>query len=97
MKYYAVGDHYAFFATRDELMLSLTKDKQARELALALRFRNRSPDVTVTGTNRVPGTVNYLGSKHPARSQTGLSRYGQIAYHDLGRTSTCWCMRALAS
>ena len=83
VKYYAVGDHYAFFATRDELMLSLTKDKQAQELALALRFRNHSPDVTVTGTNRMPGTVNYLGGKTPARSQTGLSRYGQIAYHDL--------------
>ncbi len=39
VKYYAVGNHYAFFATRDELMLSLSKDKQGRELALALRFR----------------------------------------------------------
>ena len=60
VRYYALGNHYAFFATRDELMLSLTKDKPARSLALGLRFIGRNPHVAIAGAKGAPGKVNYL-------------------------------------
>src|SRR5438132_7359021 len=43
VRYYAQGNRYAFFATRDEVMLSLGKQKGASQLALALRFVSRNP------------------------------------------------------
>src|SRR4051794_33896792 len=60
VRYYAVGNHYAFFATRDELMLSLTKDEPAVQLALALRFIGHDPQAAPTGAERAAGHVNYL-------------------------------------
>ncbi|MDX6630982.1 MAG: hypothetical protein QOH00_3228, partial [Gaiellales bacterium] len=81
--YYALGSHYAFFATRDELMLSLTKDKPAMQLALALRFRGHNRHAALTGGKRAPGRVNYLQGKSSATWKTGLARYQGIAYRNL--------------
>jgi len=67
VRYYAVGNHYAFFATRDELMLSLTRDKPAAQLALALRFVGRSAKATTTGARSIPGKVNYLRGTDPSK------------------------------
>ena len=83
VRYYAVGNHYAFFATRDELMLSLTKDKPARNLALGLRFVGRNPHAAIVGARKAPGKVNYLTGTDPGASQTNLSRYQEIVYREL--------------
>jgi hypothetical protein len=83
VRYYAVGNHYAFFATRDELMLSLTKEKPASQLAIALRFVGRNAHATTTGSVRAPGKVNYLHGKDPAKWQTKLARYRDVVYHQL--------------
>src|SRR4051794_12317917 len=83
VRYFAAGRRFAFFATRNELMISLSKDRPARHLALALRFVNPGPDTVVTGGTRMPGSVNYLGGRHPSAKQTGLSRYRDIVYRNL--------------
>src|SRR5262245_47245945 len=83
VRYYAVGQRYAFFATRDELMLSLSRDDPARGVALALRFLGRSPQARVTATGKAPGVVNYLAGRHPSAAQTGLSRYRELVYRNL--------------
>ena len=83
VRYYALGNHYAFFATGDELMLSLTKDKPASQLALALRFLGHNRKATPTGTRRAPGTVNFLHGKDAGKWQTGLARYRDIVYREL--------------
>ena len=92
VRYYAVGHRYAFFATRDELMLSLSKGKPARHLALALRFLDRSPTDEGHGRQEVarlgqlprrsePRPTTGPGSPATARSSTATS----------GRRSTCAC------
>ena len=83
VRYYALGNHYAFFATQDELMLSLTKDKPARNLALALRFIGRSPRAAIVGAKSAPGKVNYLAGTDPAAWHTNLSRYQEVVYRGL--------------
>ncbi|MEY2458982.1 MAG: hypothetical protein QOG30_812, partial [Acidimicrobiaceae bacterium] len=83
VRYYALGNHYAIFATRDELMLSLTRRKPASQLALALRFIGRNAHTTTTGAVRAPGKVNYLRGKDPAKWQTKLTRYRGVVYHEL--------------
>ena len=94
VRYYAVGRRSAFFATPDELMLSLSKGKPSRHLALALRFLHRSPHAKVTAAGRTPGTVNYLAGRRTAAGTTGLSQYRQIVYRNLWPRSTCaWASR----
>ena len=83
VRYYAVGNHYAFFATKDELMLSLTKDKPARSLALGLRFIARNARVSIVGAKSAPGKVNYLTGTDPAAWHTNLARYQEIVYRGL--------------
>jgi hypothetical protein len=83
VRYYALGNHYAFFATRDELMLSLTKDKPARGLALGLRFIGRNPRASIVGARPAPGKVNYLTGPDPAAWHSNLSRYQEIVYREL--------------
>ena len=83
VRYYALGNHYAFFATRDELMLSLTRDKPASQLALALRFLGHDRHAAPVGAKRAPGKVNYLRGKSSSTWQTQLTRYQDIVYRDL--------------
>ena len=83
VRYYAVGDRFAFFATRDEVMLSLTKDGPGSSLALALRFLDRNPRTTIAATRKAPGTVNYLNGRQPSPDRTGLGRYRELVYRDL--------------
>jgi hypothetical protein len=83
VRYYAVGNHYAFFATRDELMLSLTKDEPAVQLALALRFIGHDPQAAPTGAERAAGHVNYLRGRDAGKWKTELARYRDIVYRNL--------------
>ncbi len=83
VRYYATGPRYAFFATPDEVMLSLVKGKPARHLALALRFLHRNPGSTIEADTRAPGTVNYLNGRSASTRQTGLARYRDIVYRNL--------------
>src|SRR5262249_14661388 len=83
VRFYAAGNHFALFATPDELMLSLTKEKPARQLALALRFLGRSAHVTTTGAGRTPGRISYLHGTDPARWQRNLAAYRGVVYREL--------------
>ncbi|NUR78493.1 MAG: hypothetical protein HOQ28_19680 [Thermoleophilia bacterium] len=83
VRYYAQGDRYAFFATRDRLVLSFAKRQNARGLTLALRFLGRDPASAPQGADRQPGTVNYLRGAGPARWQTSLRHYGAVVYRGL--------------
>src|SRR3954452_12462365 len=60
VRYYAQGNRYAFYATRDQLMLSFRKKNGPSQLALALRFVGRNPSSVPEGAVRMPGRVNYL-------------------------------------
>src|SRR5262249_57763512 len=42
-RYYARGDRYGFYLTRDEVVLSLAKEHAALDVALALRFVHPNP------------------------------------------------------
>ena len=91
VRYYAVGNHYAFFAT----------PRRADALADAGQAGDdswRSPSassaaarqVTTTGARTIPGTVNYLHGSDPSKWQTqavALPRASSTP--SSGRASTC--------
>ena len=83
VRYYQRGSRYAFYLTPDEVVLSFLNESATEELALTLRFPGSSPGRSVDGEARVPGDVNYFHGKDPARWQTGIPRYAEVAYREL--------------
>src|SRR5262245_29771210 len=83
VRYYARGERYAFYVTRDELLLSFLKPKSSQGLNLALRFLGSDPASTPEGAQRRPGEINYFHGADPARWQTRLRHYGEVVYRGL--------------
>ena len=83
VRYYAQGPRYAFYLTRDEVVMSFENEPATGGVALALRFPGSSPRRQLEGDGRAPGKVNYFRGKDPAGWRTDISRYAQIAYRDL--------------
>jgi hypothetical protein len=93
VRYYAQGSRYAFFFTPEEVVLSFeqtpagpavpTAQPETRGVALALQFRDASPDVEVRGADRAPGHVNYLRGDDPGGWRTGLAAYESVVYREL--------------
>ena len=77
VRYYAEGPRYAFYLTRDELVLSFMN-----HLAISLQFLGGNPRA-VLGDERAPGEVNYFRGNDPARWRTALPRYEQIVSREL--------------
>jgi hypothetical protein len=83
VRYYVQGDRYAFYVTRDELLLSFLGRHDARGVTLALRFLGRNPASAPVGVQREAGEVNYVRGSDPTRWRTKLRHFHQIVYHDL--------------
>ncbi len=83
VRYYAQGPRYAFYLTRDELVLSFMNAEPAKSaVAISLQFLGGNPRA-VLGDERAPGEVNYFRGNDPARWHRALPRYGQIVYREL--------------
>ena len=83
VRYYAQGPRYAFYLTRDEVVMSFENEPATSGVALALRFPGSSPMRRLEGNGRAPGDVNYFRGSDPAGWRTGIARYAQIAYRGL--------------
>jgi hypothetical protein len=66
VRYYAQGNRFAFYLTREEVVFSFAKEKAAPEVALALRFVHGNPLAVIEGGERAPGEVNYFRGADPA-------------------------------
>ena len=47
---------------------------------LRMRLEGANPKAAISGTHRLPGTVNYLVGKDPRGWRTGIETYAQVAY-----------------
>ena len=83
VRYYAQGSRYAFYFTREEIVLSFARERSTRGVALALRFLGADPDAVPAGAQRAPGVVNYLRGSDRAHWRTGLPTYSRIVYREL--------------
>jgi hypothetical protein len=97
VRHYALGNHYAFFATRDELMLSLTKDKPARSLALGLRFIGRNPHAAIVGAKSAPARSTTSPGPTPQAGARTSAATRRSSTTGCGRSSTCGCTSGPAS
>ena len=83
VRYYAQGPRYAFYLTRDAIVLSFVDDPGSRGVALALRFPGSNPGRTLQAEERVPGEANYFRGSDPGAWRTSIPRFAQAAYREL--------------
>jgi hypothetical protein len=83
VRYYAQGERYAFYLTRDEVVLSFANQAATEDLALRLRFPGSNPRREIEGQARAAGEINYFRGNDPAAWRTSIPRYAQIAYREL--------------
>jgi hypothetical protein len=96
VKFLARGRGYALFLTPAEAVLSLAKP-QARAYAetsapsspeasgtvLAMQLSGANLEPQVIGKDALPGRVNYLRGKDPARWHTQIPTYAKVAYEGI--------------
>ncbi len=92
VRYHAQGPRYAFYLTREEIVLSFARRSgasgpreasEAEGITLALQFMGANPRAALEGEERAPGEVNYLRGNDPARWHTQLPHYAQVVYREL--------------
>ena len=71
VRYYAQDPRYAFYLTRDEVVMSFEDEPAKSGVALAPRFPGSSPTRRLEGNGRAPGDVNYFRGTDPAGWRTG--------------------------
>jgi hypothetical protein len=76
--YSASGPGFAFSFTRSEILLSFADGDAGA--TVGLRFLGAAPDLRVTASEHLPGTVSYLLGDDPALWQSGISTYGAVVY-----------------
>jgi hypothetical protein len=83
VRYYARSDRYAFYLTRDEVMLAFvgpsteTNTTTTNGHALALRFPGSNPHRSLGGEQRVAGDVNYFRGADASAWRTAIPRYAR--------------------
>ena len=82
VRYVAQGSHYGFFLTPEGISISL-QPSDGQSAALDMEFVHSNPNVLVQGSDRAPGSVNYLRGSNPAGWQTAIARYNEVLYRDL--------------
>ena len=96
VKFLSSSSGYNLFLTATEAVLSLhkpqSKDKAAQGSALhkadksepatvvAMKLVGANADPKITGTNQLPGKVNYFLGKDPKKWRTNIPTYGKVRY-----------------
>jgi hypothetical protein len=83
VRYYAQGQRYAFYLTRDRAVLSFLDSSAETGVTLALGFPGSTGRSSPRGLDHVDGDVNYFRGVDPTAWRTGVMRYATVAYRDL--------------
>src|SRR5262245_24489704 len=83
VRYYAQGERYAFYVTREEVVLSFANEAATENLALRLRFPGSDARHQIAGQARAAGEANYFHGNDPAAWHTSIPRYSEIVYREL--------------
>lgn len=81
-RFEAHGAGHAIAAGPRQVALALQR-RPGRGVALSLRFTGANRHPVVAGTDRAPGTVNYLRGADPSRWRTNVPTYYGVVYRNL--------------
>jgi hypothetical protein len=98
VRFVSRGPGYTLFLTADEAVLAMkqgrapsTPSRRARDVqrrdtrvdVVRMRVVGARPDAEIAGREQLPGRVNYLVGRDPARWRTGIPTYARVHYRDV--------------
>lgn len=96
VKFLSRGSGYSVFLTSTEVVTTLRKPKvdaipdksslkqqTADDAVLRMKFVDGNSEPVVTGTDELPGKVNYLTGNEPAKWNTAIPTYARVKYTDV--------------
>jgi Beta-propeller repeat len=83
VRYYALGDGYAFYMTPSEVMLTFANQDDG--VALALQFLGSNRGVEPQGAARTAGVINHLRGSDSSEWHTQIPQFRDVVYPDLWR------------
>lgn len=80
----AVSSRYRPGLVAPVRLASTTSEEQTyQQTVLGLQFLGSNPRVTVSGSERAPGNINYIHGADASQWQTDVPTYREVVYHEL--------------
>ena len=76
------GGESSVFVTSTEMVLALRKS-ESRSHVLRMKLAGASPNASGSGTNELPGKVNYITGSDPHRWRTDIPTYATVKYENV--------------
>jgi hypothetical protein len=85
VKFLSRGDGYSLFLTSNSAVLKLRAPKDANAGAAVIRMEmlNTHRAAQVTGTDKLPGAVNYFIGNDPKRWHSDIETYAKVKYQGI--------------
>jgi Beta-propeller repeat len=83
VRFSARGDGYAMFLTPAEVVLVLADRSPRCSSVLRVKLVGADPAPQVVGSEGLPGEVNYLLGRDPARWRAGIPTFGEVTYRQV--------------
>jgi uncharacterized protein (TIGR03437 family) len=81
VKFFSRGDGYALFLTPDSAVFKLRSGQGTSSPAVVrMKLVGANPHAEISGTQTLPGTVNYFMGNDPSRWTKGVSTFGRVNY-----------------
>jgi hypothetical protein len=80
------GDGYALFLTSDSAVFKLRSSREnPTPSVVRMKLAGANPHARVSGTDTLPGTVNYFLGNDPTKWISGVSTFGRVNYRQIYR------------
>jgi len=80
------GDGYALFLTPDSAVFKLRSSREnSAPSVVRMKLAGADPHARVSGTDTLPGTVNYFLGNDPNKWISGVSTFGRVNYRQIYR------------
>ena len=80
VKFLARRGGYALFLTKADAVLKLHTGKKLEPLVLQLKLADANEKLSVSGSDELPGKINYFIGKDPSKWRTNIPTYSKVRY-----------------
>ncbi|HWD00086.1 MAG TPA: SBBP repeat-containing protein [Candidatus Sulfopaludibacter sp.] len=85
VKFLSRGDGYALFLTPDSAVFTLHPAHAAAPAVVRMKLAGANSHAEITGTQTLPGTVNYFLGNDPSRWTQAAATFGKVNYRQIYR------------
>ena len=83
VKFLSRGDGYALFLTADSAVFKLRAPADKSAAVVRMKLAGANAGATISGGEKLPGTVNYFIGNDPSKWTNGVSTFGRVNYQQI--------------